>query len=43
MTDASDVDLVLNMDVAGDLGLVFPADIIAKAGTIIKDGKASTP
>jgi putative tryptophan/tyrosine transport system substrate-binding protein len=41
MTDASDVDLLINLDVAKELGLVFPADIIAKANTIIKDGKLS--
>ena len=41
MTDASDVDLLINLDVAGELGLVFPADIIAKANTIIEDGKLS--
>ena len=39
MTDASDVDLLINMDVADELGLVFPEDIVAKANTIIKDGK----
>jgi hypothetical protein len=32
---------LINLDVAGELGLVFPADIIAKANTIIKDGKLS--
>jgi putative tryptophan/tyrosine transport system substrate-binding protein len=41
MTDASDVDLLINLDVAKELGLVFPADIIAKANTIVKDGKLS--
>ena len=39
MTDASDVDLAINLDVANDLGLVFPDDIIANANTIIEDGK----
>jgi len=39
MTDASDVDLLINLDVANDLGLTFPEDVIAKANTIIEDGK----
>ena len=43
MTDASDVDLLLNLDVANDLGLTFPEDVIAKANTIIKDGKLIKP
>ena len=41
MTDASDVDLLINLDVADQLGLTFPDDIIATAKTIIKDGKLS--
>ncbi len=39
MTDTSDVDLLLNMDVAAALGLIFPADALKNANTIIKDGK----
>ena len=39
MTDASDVDLLINLDVANELGLTFPEDVIAKANTIIEDGK----
>lgn len=39
MTDASDVDLLINLDVAKELGLTFPDDVIAKANTIIEDGK----
>jgi putative ABC transport system substrate-binding protein len=39
MTDASDVDLLINLDVADDLGLSFPEDIIDKANTIIEDGQ----
>ena len=39
MTDASDVDLLINLDVAEDLGLIFPEDVIAKANTIIEGGK----
>ncbi len=39
MTDASDVDLLINLDVADELGLTFPEDVIANANTIIEDGK----
>ena len=39
MTDASDVDLLINLDVARELGLAFPEDVMAKANTIIEDGK----
>ncbi len=38
MTDPGDVDLLLNMDVAHKLGLTFPADVVAKANTIIENG-----
>jgi putative tryptophan/tyrosine transport system substrate-binding protein len=43
MTDASDVDLLINMDVADELGLTFPEDVIAKANTIIEDGALIKP
>jgi putative ABC transport system substrate-binding protein len=39
MTDASDVDLLINLDVASELGLMFPDDVIEKANTIVEDGK----
>jgi len=39
MTDTSDVDLLLNMDVAEKLGLAFPEDAVKNARTIIKNGK----
>jgi putative ABC transport system substrate-binding protein len=39
MTDASDVDLLINLDVANELGLSFPEDVIAKANSIVEDGK----
>ncbi|WP_319524032.1 ABC transporter substrate-binding protein [uncultured Desulfosarcina sp.] len=39
MTDASDVDLLINLDVANELGLMFPEDVIEKANTIVEDGK----
>jgi putative ABC transport system substrate-binding protein len=43
MTDASDVDLLVNLDVAAELGLVFPQDVIDKANTIIENGKVARP
>ncbi|WP_319407821.1 ABC transporter substrate-binding protein [uncultured Desulfosarcina sp.] len=39
MTEASDVDLLINLDVADELGLTFPEDVIASANTIIEDGE----
>jgi putative ABC transport system substrate-binding protein len=39
MTDASDVDLLINLDVASELGVTFPEDVIDKANSIIEDGK----
>lgn len=43
MTDASDVDLLINLDVAEELGLTFPEDIVASANTIVEDGKLRKP
>lgn len=40
MTEPSDVDLLINLDSAKYLGLEFPDDIVKKANTLIKDGKA---
>ena len=39
MTDASDVDLLVNLDVARELGLTFPDDVLKTANTIIENGK----
>lgn len=39
MTDPSDVDILLNLDVAETLGLRFPEDILAGANKIIRNGK----
>ena len=39
MTDPSDIDLLLNLDVAKKLGITFPAVTIKKAATLVKDGK----
>ncbi len=41
MTDTSDVDLLLNLDVAAKLGLSFPEDAIKNAKTLIKNGKVN--
>lgn len=42
MTDPSDVDLLINMDVAEKLGLTFPEDIVATANKVIKGGALTT-
>ncbi|WP_300673846.1 ABC transporter substrate-binding protein [Desulfoluna sp.] len=39
MTDPSDIDLLLNLDVAKTLGLSFPEDAVKKAATLVKDGQ----
>lgn len=39
MTKASDVDLLINLDVAKKLGLKFPADIIKTANKVVENGK----
>jgi putative ABC transport system substrate-binding protein len=39
MTDPSDVDLLLNLDVAAALGLTFPEDVLAVANTVIENGQ----
>ncbi len=39
MTKASDVDLLINLDVAKKLGLTVPADIVKSARTIRQNGK----
>jgi putative ABC transport system substrate-binding protein len=39
MTDPSDMDLLVNLDVAKRLGLTIPADIRKAAKTVIVDGK----
>ncbi len=42
MTDPSDVDLLINKDVAKRLGLTFPADVEKLANKIITNGKLIT-
>lgn len=39
MTDPSDVDLLINLDVAKSLGITFPENIVKQAGRIVKDGE----
>ena len=39
MTKTSDVDLLINMDVAKKLGLKFPNDIVKSANKIVENGK----
>ena len=39
MTKTSDVDLLINLDVAKKLGLTFPKDIIKSANKIVENGK----
>jgi putative ABC transport system substrate-binding protein len=38
MTKASDVDLLVNLDVAKKLGLTIPSDVIASANKVVKNG-----
>ena len=39
MTDASDIDLLINLDVAKKLGLSFSQDIIDNASKVVENGK----
>ncbi len=39
MTKTSDVDLLINLDVAKKLGLTFPKDIVKNANKIVQNGK----
>lgn len=39
MTKASDVDLLINLDVAKKLGITIPADILKTANKIVQNGK----
>ncbi len=39
MTEPSDVDLLVNLDVAKKLGLTIPGDIVGSANKVIKNGK----
>jgi putative ABC transport system substrate-binding protein len=39
MTKTSDIDLLINLDVAKKLGLVIPKEIVASANKIIENGK----
>ncbi|MFW6138762.1 MAG: ABC transporter substrate-binding protein [Spirochaetota bacterium] len=39
MTDPSDVELLINLDVAEDLGLDIPQSVMENASTVIEDGE----
>lgn len=39
MTEPSDVDLLINLDVAKKLGLAIPEKLVSQASRIVKDGK----
>ncbi len=39
MTDPSDLNLVLNLDVADELGIGIPPDVLDKAVTIVENGR----
>lgn len=39
MTSASDVDLLVNLDVAAKLGLTVPADVVKSANKVVQNGK----
>jgi len=39
MTKTSDVDLLINLDVAKKLGLTFPKDVLKSANKIVENGK----
>ena len=39
MTSVEDIDLLLNLDVAAELGISFPAELIENAATIIENGE----
>jgi putative tryptophan/tyrosine transport system substrate-binding protein len=39
MTKASDVDLLINLDVAKKLGITVPKDIVKTANTVRENGK----
>jgi putative ABC transport system substrate-binding protein len=39
MTKTSDVDLLINLDVAKKLGLTVPRDILTSANKVVENGK----
>ena len=39
MTKTSDVDLLINLDVAKKLGLTFPKDVLKSANKVVENGK----
>jgi len=43
MTDPSDTDLLINLDVAEKLGIKVPQSVVKQASKVIKDGSLTTP
>ena len=41
MKDPSDYDLVINLDVAGELGITIPQEFVDQASTVIENGQAN--
>ncbi|MDD2580771.1 MAG: ABC transporter substrate binding protein, partial [Desulfuromonadaceae bacterium] len=39
MTSTSDIDLLVNLDVAKKLGLTIPNDIVKSASRVVQNGK----
>jgi putative ABC transport system substrate-binding protein len=39
MTSVDDIDLLVNLDLAAQLGITIPADLQKKAATLIKNGE----
>jgi len=42
MTSVDDIELFVNLDIAKELGITVPADLVAKAETVVKDGTIET-
>ena len=42
MTSVDDIDLLVNLDNAAELGITIPADLIEKAATVIENGEVVT-
>ncbi len=42
MTDPSDINLFINEDIAKQLGIQIPAEIVAQASTVVRNGKVIT-
>ncbi len=42
MTSVDDIDLLVNLDIAAQLGITIPADLVSKAATVIENGEIRT-